>query len=260
MHIYSETNPEMPVDCMFLWREGRWHAQGKTASNYKAVPARIAKLLDAAKQSGRLHETAPGLYRLSAGPAAALFNASESPLQRMALLRQPDGTAVLDTDQVRAGEHLRQDYERAHLAARVTASYDASGAVGRKGGQASDNYIADLSDGTLAARQRVHRALDAVGAELSGILLHVCCLAAGLEQAELRLNLPRRAGKAVLQLALTRLARHYGYKRALQHEGPQRIGHWATPDFKPVIADADLASALIRATMEASPLERCGVR
>jgi Domain of unknown function (DUF6456) len=79
----------------------------------------------------------------------------------------------------------------------------------------------------------LHRALDAVGPELSGILLYVCCLAGGLEQAEMRLNLPRRAGKAVLQLALTRLARHYGFKASLRHEGPGRIGHWAVGDFRP---------------------------
>jgi hypothetical protein len=117
----------------------------------------------------------------------------------------------------------------------VTANYEGQGGSGGKQRQFSDNHMASLSDNTIAARQKLHLALDAVGPELSGILLHVCCMAGGLEQAELRLNLPRRAGKAVLQLALTRLARHYGFKSSVRHAGPEKIGHWAVADFKPQI-------------------------
>jgi hypothetical protein len=127
------------------------------------------------------------------------------------------------------------EYEGAHMSARVTMAYEAQ--AGGRGGQGhfSDNHIESLTDASLTARQRLHCALDAVGPELAGILLHVCCMAGGLEQAELRLNLPRRAGKAVLQLALTRLARYYGFKTSLRHEGPGRIGHWAVEGFRPGI-------------------------
>jgi hypothetical protein len=68
----------------------------------------------------------------------------------------------------------------------------------------------------------------------------VCCMASGLEQAEMRLELPRRAGKAVLLLALTRLARHYGLKSRMKHQGPSDIGHWALADFKPLILPQEL--------------------
>ena len=57
------------------------------------------------------------------------------------------------------------------------------------------------------------KALEAVGPELASMLAQVCCLSAGLEQAERLLNLPQRSGKAVLGLALTALARHYGLLR-----------------------------------------------
>jgi Domain of unknown function (DUF6456) len=102
-------------------------------------------------------------------------------------------------------------------------------------------YLAELSDGTIAARRRYIKALEAVGPELSSILTQVCCLSAGLEQAERVLNLPQRSGKAVLGLALTALARHYGL---LQAPRPQSdLCHWGLPDFRPVIAHAELEDA-----------------
>jgi hypothetical protein len=117
-------------------------------------------------------------------------------------------------------------------------NYDASQTAGGDHWQMSDNGIARLSDGAIAARQRLHTALEAVGPELSGLLLQVCCLISGLEEAERRLDLPRRSARAILLLALTRLARHYGLKPRLRHSGPQRIGHWAAADYRPAIAPA----------------------
>ena len=224
----------LPLEAVFLWRSGHWHMQSTRQESLKPVSVQLGHALDSARRAGALHETSPGLFRVAAARMFPLNDASESPLQRLAAMRQGDGTPVLDTDQVAAGERLRRDYETAHLSPRVVASYDP--AAGARSTQVSDNHIAALNDAALAARQRLHVALDAIGPELSGILLHVCCMASGLEQAELRLSLPRRAGKAVLQLALSRLARHYHIKPPLCHGGPSRIGHWAQPDFKPQIA------------------------
>jgi hypothetical protein len=68
------------------------------------------------------------------------------------------------------------------------------------------------------------------------VIYYMCCLAGGLEQAERMLHLPQRSGKAVLAIALTRLARHYRLiKPAERSAASQGFAHWALADFRPRI-------------------------
>lgn len=224
----------MAAGAVFHWRRGHWHRLSGPDSKSTRLPHALSRKLAQLKTEGNLHEGPPGYFRIQRTTATALFDDCESPLMRLAALRNADGTAYLDEALVAAGERMRRDFETSGLSQRTTATY-AEG-TGVRSWPAADNATARLTDAALAARQRLHKAMDAVGPELSGILLDVCCLAAGLEQAEMRLELPRRAGKAVLLLALTRLARHYGLKARLHHKGPADIGHWALGDFRPVIA------------------------
>jgi hypothetical protein len=224
------------VDSVFLWRQGAWHMQAPDGDAVMPAPKGVSKLLDQLMDEGRLQEAAPGLYKMEGRLTQPLTNTAESPLFRLAVTKMPDGTTAIDSEQFRAGERLRADYEKAHFSNRVTMNYDANRVAQQMSAQFSDNHISTLTETALQARQDLHSALEAVGPELSGILLHVCCLASGLEQAELRMNLPKRSGKAVLQMALTRLARHYGFKKRVRHEGPANIGHWATEDFRPGIS------------------------
>ena len=164
------------------------------------------------------------------------FNDNENPLLRLFLRKGRGGETYIDADQFAAGEKLRRDFECAMLAPRVTPSYEEPTSAGANHWQHSDNHVARLSDGALIARDRVHGALDHVGPELAGILYCVVCLASGLEQAERRLALPPRSGKAVLALALTRLARHYGMMGRSGKQSASKVPPWHLSDYRPTIA------------------------
>ena len=159
--------------------------------------------------------------------------AAESPLLRLFKRKGTSDTAYIDAHQFAAGEKLRADYERAHLSGRVVSAYSESAGSGGRHWQMSDNAIEKMSLGTLDARRRVQDAFASVGPELSGILYQVCCVAAGFELAEAVLALPPRSGKAVLALALTRLARHYGLIRPHRPKKKEMISHWAMDDYRP---------------------------
>lgn len=156
---------------------------------------------------------------------------AESPLAWLMSRRNGRGRRHISEVQFLAGERLRSDYEHAMLAHRVTANWEMGAG---SGGQ----HQLELSDAALAARQRFHQAVEAVGPELSSILVQVCCLTAGIEQAERLLELPKRSGKAILCLGLTALARHYGLIRKAGR-GSSRISGWSVPGYRPEIGVAD---------------------
>jgi hypothetical protein len=169
--------------------------------------------------------------RPSAVPAE---NPAESPLGWLRRRRDKDGNSLLSDPQFEAGERLRADFWFAQMTPRVTASWSPA-ASSRRERNAAPGAGVELQDHVVAAKERVHRALKAVGPELAGILIDVCCHLKGLEDAERALGWPQRSGKVVLLMALTRLARHYG----LVTEGNgayspfQPIRHWGTSDYRP---------------------------
>jgi hypothetical protein len=217
-----------------LQRNGRWHVLSPQAGSQRVLAAKSAPVIAALVEAGALVAGDDGLFRPVAAALQAVRNIRENPLQHVMATASQDRDGRFEAEHLKAAERLRNDYERAHLSPRVTTNYEPATSSSRHW-QMSDNAVSRLSDGALAARQQVHDALEAVGPELSGLLLQVCCLTAGLEEAERRLDLPRRSARAVLLLALTRLARHYGLKPRLRHAGPSQIGHWAVVDYRPSI-------------------------
>jgi Domain of unknown function (DUF6456) len=162
------------------------------------------------------------------GRASVIVNEAESPLVWLARRRGRDGRALIEVHQLQAGERLRADFTRAHLMPRTTSNWSNPLSAGRRGGGGERASV--FTDTMIAARQRVHHALDALGPEFAGLLLDICCFLKGLEDIERERAWPARSGKVVLQLGLNRLARHYGY--AAQTRGPARahVKTWLADD------------------------------
>jgi Domain of unknown function (DUF6456) len=152
------------------------------------------------------------------GRTGVIVNETESPLAWLARRRGRDGRALIKAHQLQAGERLRADFTHAHLMPRTTADWSNPLSSGRRASRGEMTGV--FTETMIAARQRVHHALDAVGPEFAGLLLDICCFLKGLEDIERERAWPVRSGKVVLQLALDRLARHYGY--AAQTRGPAR--------------------------------------
>lgn len=159
------------------------------------------------------------------GLSQVIVNDSESPLAWLARRKGRDGRSMIDQDQFIAGERLRADFTRGHLSPRVTSSWSDIGRARGSGAGAGE-----MTDLVVASRQRVRLALEACGPEFAGILLDVCCFLYGLEDIERARGWPARSAKVVLQLALDRLARHYGLQNKARGDDNARIRTWLADD------------------------------
>ncbi len=162
------------------------------------------------------------------GRVSVVIDEIESPLGWLARRRGRDGRPLIEVHQLQSGERLRSDFTRAQLMPRTTSNWSNPLASARRG--RGTDRADTLTETIVAARQRVRHALDAVGPEFSGLLVDVCCFLKGLEDIERDRAWPARSGKVVLQLALDRLARHYGY--ASQTRGPKgaKVRTWLADD------------------------------
>jgi hypothetical protein len=179
--------------------------------------ARLARLTASAQPFLAQHRAlAPTTVTVDGIDAEVLCDAEESPLAWLARRKDKAGQPLIAPHQFTAGERLRADFTRAKMTPRLTVNW--SGTASARGGGSRDP--AAFAEAALAAKERVTRALDAAGPELSGILLDVCCFLKGLEAVERERGWPARTAKVVLGLALDRLARHYGL--GSEARGPAR--------------------------------------
>ena len=163
-------------------------------------------------------------------------NLRENPLMWLARRKDAQGRPYLEPHHVAAGEKLRQDYETACMQPKITASWNAALVASDRARLKSgprDPY--PFTDVVLMARERVHRALEAIGPELADVVLAVCCLGHGIEAAEKALAWPRRSARLVLRIALERLAAHYGIAPAQADARPrwQQALSWHAPGGRP---------------------------
>lgn len=162
-----------------------------------------------------------------AGVVTVMANDSESPLAWLARRKGRDGCAMISRDQFAAGERLRADFTRGNLTPRVTSNWSSPTGGRPRGSVAGPCEMTDL---IIASRQRVRLAMQACGPEFSGLLMDVCCFLRGLEDVERERGWPPRSAKVVLQLALDRLARHYGLGNAGRAEASAHVRTWLASD------------------------------
>jgi hypothetical protein len=156
-------------------------------------------------------------------------NAAESPLAVLARLKDKGGVAWFSKDAISAGERLARDFHYAALQPRITQSYEPRIGTGR--GTVPGAGV-ELKDSVIAARLRVSSAVEAMGPELAGVALDVCCFEKGLETVERERRWPARSAKLMLKTALLQLHRHY-------HPAPQpvRQAHaWGGEGYRPDMA------------------------
>jgi hypothetical protein len=153
---------------------------------------------------------------------ALIIDDGESPLAWLARRR------LLSAELFQAGERLRRDYDLARTLPSITTRWNA---------MAADRHAQPqplpMSEQALAARQRIDRAMQEVGPEFSGLLFDICACLKGLETIESERRWPRRSARVVLELALTRLACHYGLFAKPSTSAPMR--HWGAQDYRPAL-------------------------
>lgn len=153
-------------------------------------------------------------------------NLSESPLAPLLRLKGRDGKPFLPAAAVDAGERLLCDFNRGQMQPRITSSWEPRLDSGK--GRPFSGGV-EIADSAMAARDRCSRAVEAMGPELAGVAVDVCCFAKGLETVERERSWPARSAKLMLRAALLALARHY----APPQTAGRRRHHWGTEDFRP---------------------------
>lgn len=154
------------------------------------------------------------------------INMLESPLGAIARLKEKSGQAFLPPEALAAGERLHADFTRAQLQPRLTMAYEPRLSSKVRSGAGS---AADISDTALAARMRVGKAMDAIGPELCGVALDICCFQKGLELVERERQWPARSAKLMLRTALMALARHYAPPRSTGRQAHA----WGADGYRP---------------------------
>jgi hypothetical protein len=191
-------------------------------------------------RSGAGSEPSRGLHKESGAtpagrPAVAPGGGrQDSPLQWLRRRKDKDGRPLISEAQFTAGERLATDYWRAQLTQRVTADWSAT-ATSRRERRGVPGAGMELADSVVAARERVARALRAVGPELASVLVDVCCLEMGLQAAGRENAWPQRTTRIVLDLALKSLARHYGLIPPEPSPGAARLRHWGEDGYRPTL-------------------------
>jgi hypothetical protein len=169
-------------------------------------------------------DLAEGSIELDGETVHVIRNQAESPLSALERLKGRAGEAYFPREALAAGERLHADFTRGQLQPQITMRFEPRLGTAVRGGRGG---VADLSDSAVAARLRVNRAMDALGPELSGVALDVCCFMKGLETVERERQWPARSAKLMLKTALLALHRHYA------PPARNEMRHWGGEGYRP---------------------------
>lgn len=236
----SSALPEESADCK------RWllvSEEGGTISCEKSVLDALNRAALIKVQSGKIVLSATGRQflqgikntedlahaKVAEKSSGLIVNFAESPLALLYRKSKQSGKSFLSDDEFQAGERLRADFTRGNMLPSITANWEA-GVIKRSRGERG--AVAELSDHALDCRDRVEKALKAVGPELSGVLLDICCFLKGLELVERERLWPARSAKMMLKTGLSILHRHYTAGRN-SSKAEASAYHWGTPDYRP---------------------------
>ena len=152
------------------------------------------------------------------------LNLDESPLASLAKLKDKNGGRFLPQEALEAGNRLHADFIRAQLQPRITQSFSPRIDIGPKGN------ASDLTDSAIAARLRFNKAVTAMGPDLQGVAVDVCCFGKGLEMVEHERGWPQRSAKLMLRTALMTLHRYYNPPVTTPRA---KMQHWGDEGFRP---------------------------
>ncbi|RWX76046.1 hypothetical protein EPK99_20560 [Neorhizobium lilium] len=205
----------------------QWTAGELHASNEAAAFLRRALLESEDVFADQHREIVDTVVEVEAVRQKARRNLTESPLGAIARLKDRDGEPFMPAEAVEAGERLLADFTRGQMQPRITASWEprlAGRGKGHAGGQG------EIADSAIAARTRFGEAVEAMGPELAGVAMDVCCFSKGLELVERERQWPARSAKLMLRTALLALARHYAPPPV---RSARRNHHWGAEDYRP---------------------------
>ena len=224
----SGIDPEVVACCV---RQGLVVRRGDRLFATREARSWLRRFL-AAREEAFLdqHRTVEAVEIGNAGDRQTVrINVTATPLAMLSRLKDRAGAAWLPADAMEAGERLARDFHYGALQPRVTQSYEPR--VGERA-RPGPGAASDLKDSVVAARCRVARAVAAIGPELSGVALDVCCFEKGLETVERERQWPPRSAKLMLKTALLHLHRHYNPPLP----PPTRRPHaWAAEGYRPDI-------------------------
>lgn len=186
--------------------------------------------LEASVADGRERDLDVQMINLDGQPQTVMVNMAESPLALLYRLNKQTGKRFLSDEEFQAGERLRADFTRGNMLPSITANWEA---ITTKRSRGERGGVADLSDHALDCRARVDKALKAVGPELSGVLLDICCFLKGLELVERERTWPARSAKMLLKTALSILHRHYTSGKGPETDFTGTLFHWGDTDYRP---------------------------